>query len=660
MSNSGHRAAQEREPVASEIKRQIVQHARVGQWRAIVALVRKLGDDHWFDAIDRDPMALGRVLKAFRESSSANDVLRLYEHACAAIGDVALIPTDVHNIVLGALARARRVDDCLRLFAENYTHKSDKRSSTGAVVRNVVTAHTYTTMVSALARAGRQVEAREMMVQMHRDGGFQPNAATYTALFGSLPAIADPVMVLREALQSGVRVDCAMCNVLLRSSLTPAKKADKTSTNTDAVAELLRFMQEQRVRPNSQTFTILMKHYGECGDWRKVDWTRMQMNEFDVDLDLRVCTMLMGLYAQANQHERIFYLLEDMARKRIEPTTAMCTVMLRHFRDCGLADAAVHLVGEMRRWNVSMDARAWTVYLALLGDARRVDELVRQSRRLLNISEEEQEHEHEEQDVSPVIFDATLLQSMVGALFTAKQHAVVVEVFHAFMIKYSGGLRGDLTNICPSAATVHHVIRSAGLAVDAPTIALLRSRLRDWIEPTWHTFGNIVLALGDLPPSRAVVDDLRSCVDEGRATCGDSLPPFVVTNCLLTAASLAERLDSDSIADSLVEWAVDLGGGERRVANTNARMANALVQLRSASGDTVAAAELLGDMRARHWAPSVDTTVAFLRAVDRHPMVHPVCRERVQQLSEDVRTLGYTRSRQIARLLAKLRDDDDD
>ena len=254
----------------------------------------------------------------------------------------------------------------------------------------------YTALVQGFARAGRLMEADEILRRMSRDG-VEPNVYTYSTLIDGLAkgAQMDPAeTAFAEMRRAKIKPSVVTYNSLLKGVVRGSTDSDRAREvlnraralfdrmRDDGVApdlvtyntlidacinarepteawNILREISESGLKPDVVTYTTLLKYFVQVGDDSATQWVLSEM-ETDpaVVQDVGVYNCLINAYARQGDMARALETLDSMAVKDIAPNIATYGTILEGYVRAGNVSEAVRVYDVCKQTNgLAPDAR---------------------------------------------------------------------------------------------------------------------------------------------------------------------------------------------------------------------------------------------------------------------------------------------------------------
>jgi len=254
----------------------------------------------------------------------------------------------------------------------------------------------YTALVQGFARAGRLMEADELLRRMSRDG-VEPNVYTYSTLIDGLakgaqmdlaetafaemrrakikPSVVTYNSLLKGVVRGSTDSECAREVLSRASALFERMREDGVApdlvtynTLVDACINarepteawnVLREISESGLKPDVVTYTTLLKYFVQVGDDSATQWVLSEM-ETDpaVVQDVGVYNCLINAYARQGDMARALETLDSMLAKDIVPNIATYGTILEGYVRVGNVSEAVRVYDACKQTNgLSPDAR---------------------------------------------------------------------------------------------------------------------------------------------------------------------------------------------------------------------------------------------------------------------------------------------------------------
>ena len=245
---------------------------------------------------------------------------------------------------------------------------------------------TWNVMIGAYAGSGRGVEAYDLYLKM-KEEGFQPNAVTYMSLLndcastGALEWVKDVHRhILEEGQESDVRVGSALVHMYAKSgSIEDAavvfdrmKERDVITWNVMIGAyagsgrgveayDLYLKMKEEGFQPNPGTYVSLLNDCASTGALEWVKEVHSHILEAGYELDVRVGSALIHMYAKCGSIEDAAVVFDRMKERDV----ITWTVMIGVYAGSGRGVEAYDLYLKMKEEGFQPDA---VTYVSLLND----------------------------------------------------------------------------------------------------------------------------------------------------------------------------------------------------------------------------------------------------------------------------------------------------
>ncbi|KAF5737580.1 pentatricopeptide repeat-containing protein [Tripterygium wilfordii] len=216
--------------------------------------------------------------------------------------------TRIYTTLMKGYMKSGRVTDTVRML-EAMRHQGDTTSHPDHV--------TYTTVVSALVKAGSMDRARQVLAEMTRIG-VQANRVTYNILlkgYSRLLQIGNAKELLREMVNAGIEPDVVSYNTLIDGCIL-----------VDDSAGALAFFNEMRgkgIAPTKISYTTLMKAFASSGQPKLANKVFDEMlNDPRVKVDLIAWNMLIEGYCRLGLIEIAKNIVQRMKDSGLYPNVS--------------------------------------------------------------------------------------------------------------------------------------------------------------------------------------------------------------------------------------------------------------------------------------------------------------------------------------------------
>ncbi|CAL9752075.1 unnamed protein product [Musa acuminata subsp. burmannicoides] len=221
---------------------------------------------------------------------------------------------------------------------------------------------TYSTLISALARADRLDAALALLPLMDADG-VVPDLPLFTTLISLALRLGDHAKAL------------ALFSRLRAAGLNPDLKAFNAALHALSLAGLLREarrlllsdMPEAGVAPDAVSFSTVLAALVRRRRFLQALSLFAEMRPRRVSPDLTTCNIMLDAYGQldmAKEADRLFW---SMRRIGVEPGIVTYNTMLRVYGDAELFGEAIHLFRLMQRKEIEQNVVTYNTMIRIYG-----------------------------------------------------------------------------------------------------------------------------------------------------------------------------------------------------------------------------------------------------------------------------------------------------
>ncbi|GAQ88274.1 putative Pentatricopeptide repeat domain containing protein [Klebsormidium nitens] len=218
---------------------------------------------------------------------------------------------------------------------------------------------------------------RDLLSEM-REARLKPNNRTYTSLISAFAKAGDfdsAFSLLKEMRSEGADPDTITYNVLI-DSLGPAGRA----AEADA---LVQEMIQQGLQPSMSTYSILMKMHGRNKEWEQMEGAFRSMQQAGIEPDVIVYGTLMDAFGRAGEWERAEKYFEEMQSAGLPGNAAVFNGLIMGYGKSNQADKAKALLHRMSRAGVAPTIVTYNAVLDAFANEKRVEDMEAVFRNLL-------------------------------------------------------------------------------------------------------------------------------------------------------------------------------------------------------------------------------------------------------------------------------------
>ncbi|GMY29792.1 pentatricopeptide repeat-containing protein At5g46580, chloroplastic [Fagus crenata] len=267
----------------------------------------------WFERMYKtslmpDEVTYSAILDVYAKLGKVEEVLNLYEKARAS----GWKPDPITFSVLGKMFGEAGDYDGIRFVLQ-------EMSSVGVQPNLVV----YNTLLEAMGRAGKPGLARSLFGEMV-ESGLTPNEKTLTALvkiYGKARWARDALELWEQMRSKGWPMDLILYNTLLNMCADLALEEEAEQLFED-------MKRLEHCRPDSWSYTAMLKIYGSGGNVNKAMELFEEMSELGVKLNVMGCTCLIQCLGKAKRIDDLVRVFGVSIERGVRPDDRLCGCLL--------------------------------------------------------------------------------------------------------------------------------------------------------------------------------------------------------------------------------------------------------------------------------------------------------------------------------------------
>ena len=267
----------------------------------------------WFERMYKtslmpDEVTYSAILDVYAKLGKVEEVLNLYEKARAS----GWKPDPITFSVLGKMFGEAGDYDGIRFVLQ-------EMSSVGVQPNLVV----YNTLLEAMGRAGKPGLARSLFGEMV-ESGLTPNEKTLTALvkiYGKARWARDALELWEQMRSKGWPMDLILYNTLLNMCADLALEEEAEQLFED-------MKRLEHCRPDSWSYTAMLKIYGSGGNVDKAMELFEEMSELGVKLNVMGCTCLIQCLGKAKRIDDLVRVFGVSIERGVRPDDRLCGCLL--------------------------------------------------------------------------------------------------------------------------------------------------------------------------------------------------------------------------------------------------------------------------------------------------------------------------------------------
>ncbi|CAL5197868.1 unnamed protein product [Lathyrus oleraceus] len=269
--------------------------------------------EYWFERMYKtglmpDEVTFSAILDVYAGLGKVEEVIKLFERGRAN----GWKPNPITFSVLGKMFGVAGDYDGIRYVLQ-------EMKSLGVQPDIVL----YNTLLEAMGKVGKPGFARSLFEEMI-DSGIAPNAQTLTAvikIYGKARWSKDALELWQQMKENGWPMDFILYNTLMNMCADVGLVEEAETLFRD-------MKQSGQCKPDSWSYTAMLRIYGSEGDVDKSMKLFEEMTKFGIELNVMGCTCLIQCLGKAMEIDALVRVFDIYVEKGVKPDDRLCGCLL--------------------------------------------------------------------------------------------------------------------------------------------------------------------------------------------------------------------------------------------------------------------------------------------------------------------------------------------